>query len=105
MIVVYLIYTPLGSTTLMNSGCIIVKNTQWSRIFLKEWWDFADRNLYSDQEQFDLLYEHRRKIAIIQGNIYSFIDKIAILPPHRINTDPPAMTKQKSYHQVLHLMV
>lgn len=90
---------------MINSGCIIVKNTHWSRRFLKEWWDFADRNLYSDQEQFDLLYEHKKKIAMKQGNINSFIEKIAILPPHRINTDPPAMTKQKPTHQVLHLMV
>lgn len=95
-----------GSTTLINSGCIIVKNSQWSRSFLNEWWELADRRLYSDQEQFDLLFEKRRREAIRSGvGLSSFLDKVAILPPHRLNSDPPAMSKQRPGHQCLHLMV
>jgi hypothetical protein len=96
-----------GSTTLINSGCIIVRNSRWSRTFLNEWWELADRRLYSDQEQFDLLFEKRRREAIRSGGIKpsAFLDKVAILPPHRLNSDPPAMSKQRPGHQCLHLMV
>ena len=31
--------------------------------------------------------------------------KIAILPPDALNSDPPAMTQQRPFNQVLHLMV
>lgn len=84
-----------GSTTLINSGTVLIRNSQFSREFLADWWNFADRKLYSDQEQFDLLYNARVDVVA---------DKIAILPPDALNTDPPAMTMQKPYNQVLHLM-
>jgi tetratricopeptide (TPR) repeat protein len=84
-----------GSSTLVNSGTVMVRNTRWGRQFLADWWDFGARKLFSDQEQFDLLYESRR--AEMQQHI-------AILPPDALNSDPPAMTKQKPHNQVLHLM-
>ena len=84
-----------GSTTLVNSGTVTVRNTKWARQFLADWWNHAERNLYSDQEQFDLLYESRRA---------EMSEKVAILPPDALNSDPPAMTRQKPYNQVLHLM-
>ena len=86
-----------GSSTLINSGVVIVKNSAWSRAFLKEWWTFKSRTLYSDQEQFDLLY--KAKYAEL-----GLDRKVVILPPDAINSDPPAMTMQKPYNQVLHLM-
>ena len=85
-----------GSSTLI-SGVVIVKNSAWSRAFLKEWWTFKSRTLYSDQEQFDLLY--KAKYAEL-----GLDRKVVILPPDAINSDPPAMTMQKPYNQVLHLM-
>jgi len=84
-----------GSSTLVNSGSILVKNSQFSRKFLRSWWGSSDdRIFYSDQEQFDLLY-HR--LGEMKTNI-------AILPPEAMNSDPPAMTKQKGSHKILHLM-
>ena len=84
-----------GSSTLMNSGAVLVRNCAWTRTFLKNWWDFGNRLLYSDQEQFDLLY-------------YSLPPseraKIAVLPPDALNTDPPAMTTLRASSKVLHLM-
>lgn len=56
-----------GSTTLINSGSILIKNSVWSRSFLKLWWDYEDRRLYSDQEQFDLVYQ-QLKLTNIQIN-------------------------------------
>lgn len=94
-----------GSSTLINSGCVLVRNSRWARTFLSEWWRFADRTLFSDQEQFDLVYESRRRYAEAAGDERSFLDKIVILPPDKLNSDPPAMILQKPYNAVLHLMV
>ena len=88
-----------GSTTLINSGTVFVKNSLWARSFLSKWWTFADRTLHSDQEQFDLLYSHLSKQADWKPTL------VAILEPDAINTDPPAMTQLKPHNQVLHLMV
>lgn len=68
---------------------------------MEEWWTVADRRMYSDQEQFDMLYQKRLQSleAADLGN------KVRILPPEVMNSDPPAMTNLKSHHQVLHLMV
>jgi len=86
-----------GSTTLINSGSIIIKNSKWSRQFLSLWWSWSSRRHYSDQEQFDMLYQARRKVDRLD-------DYIAILPPDAINSDPPAFARQKDHNQVLHLM-
>ena len=84
-----------GSSTLVNSGTVTIRNSNYARKFLSDWWSFADRKMYSDQEQFDLLY---------QSNRAEYEHYVAILPPDALNSDPPAMTKQKNYNQVLHLM-
>lgn len=86
-----------GSTTLINSGAILIKNSKWSRQFLSSWWSWSSRKHYSDQEQFDMLYQARRKIDKLDRYI-------AILPPDALNSDPPAFTNQKDHNQVLHLM-
>ncbi len=77
----------------------MVRNSEYARSFLSRWWSFADRVLFSDQEQFDLLYkaELSRDPALR--------DKVVILEPDALNSDPPAMTQQKAHNQVLHLMV
>jgi len=83
-----------------------VRNSPWARAFLAEWWGLEDRSLFSDQEQFDLLYEKRRRAALLGGGSdRDFTQHIAILPPDKINSDPPAMVQQKPHNQVLHLMV
>ena len=35
-----------GSSTLVNSGAVIVRNTPWTRTFLHTWWTFKNRKLY-----------------------------------------------------------
>jgi hypothetical protein len=86
----------------MNSGSILVRNSVWSRTFLEEWWTFADRRMYSDQEQFDMLYQHRSRSS---SQAVDLRKNAHILPPEAMNSDPPAMTNMRSHHQVLHLMV
>ena len=83
-----------GSSTLINSGTVLVRNSNWARKFLAQWWNFADRRLHSDQEQFDLLYEADRYTKDLEKYI-------SILPPDALNSDPPAMTRQKPHNQVL----
>lgn len=86
---------------MMNSGSVLVQNAVWSRQFLRDWWTIADRRLFSDQEQFDMLYQRYMK-----ENNHTLVEKrIAILAPEAMNSDPPAMTQLRAHHQVLHLMV
>jgi hypothetical protein len=98
-----------GSTTLINSGSFIVRNSLWGINFLRQWWDYSNRQLFSDQEQFDLLYSflsNQEKNKTAAGNTaVSLKERVVILDASRINTDPPAMTKQTRSNQVLHLMV
>jgi len=82
-----------GSSTLVNSGTVMIKNSNWARTFLSDWWTFADRRLHSDQEQFDMLYEAQK----VSKKLEKYV---AILPPDALNSDPPAMTKQKPHNQV-----
>ena len=91
-----------GSTTLINSGSILVRNSAWSRRFLNNWWTHADRRSYSDQEQFDLLYNAMKSGRGLQADMQEEFEehRIAILPPDAINTDPPAMTMQQPHHKV-----
>ena len=86
----------VGSTTLINSGTVIVRRTDWARDFVRKWWTYNDRRLYSDQEQFDLLY---KSLPIELAK-----NKIAVLPADVLNSDPPAMEKLKSHNSVVHLM-
>jgi hypothetical protein len=94
-----------GSSTLINSGSFIVKNSLWGRNFLRQWWSHSDRKLFSDQEQFDLLFSHLMNNASQASKKSISKERIVILNTNRINTDPPAMTKQTTSNTVLHLMV
>ena len=38
-----------GSSTLINSGGVILKNSDWARNFVQKWWTYQDRRLFSDQ--------------------------------------------------------
>lgn len=55
--------------------------------------------MFSDQEQFDMLYK-----AELDSDS-TLREKVVILQPDALNSDPPAMTQQKEHNQVLHLMV
>lgn len=99
-----------GSTTLINSGSILIRNCEWTRKFLSLWWSCADRRLYSDQEQFDLLYhrllkENAPSATSASPSPFKFRKRdVAILAAWELNSDPPAMTRQQPHHPVLHLM-
>lgn len=80
-----------GSSTFVNTGSFLIRNSPASVEFLAEWWNIDSRNFLSDQESFDKAFIHHRDI-------------ISVLPPNFMNTDPPAMTNLGPKDRVLHLM-
>ncbi len=77
-----------GSSTLVNSGSILVKNTLFARRFLHKWWTHADRRLYSDQEQFDMLYKAE------SDSVDNALDRDNTINNNTINTTNNVNTKQ-----------
>jgi hypothetical protein len=80
-----------GSTTYVNSGSYLVKNTEIGREILDVWWNVANRTLLSDQEAFDIMMGGREHV-------------IHVFPPSFFNTDPPAMTNLPHTDRAIHLM-
>ena len=85
-----------SETGVANTGCFIMKNTLWSREFLKDWWNLFDRSLNHDQIFFDKLYKLRLASDVREH--------VTILPIEILNSIPPPMLYQKPSHQILHLM-
>lgn len=82
------------SSSLANSGYILVRNTKWSKYFLSLWWSYDDRSRMSDQSALILLYQTLSK---------EDQNHIKILPIDSLNTHFPPYIHQKDYNQVLHL--
>ena len=92
---------------MVNTGCMIVRVSEWSRLFFREWWNATERVNGMDQHVFDLIYQ-RRKVASTQpgqkGTEGDHIEsKIAILPTHALNSHIPASRHQQPHHNFLHL--
>ena len=103
----------------INSGFLIVKNTEWSLQFLKEWWSITDRSTVCDQDAFDMVYrkyadEERRDLGRLSAddledkladlNFVELKRRVTILRRDALNTDPPASLHLKPHNQILHLM-
>ena len=83
-------------SSVANTGMIIVRNTAWSLQFLRDWlWEHSTEGVTTDQMGFTILYQRRH------GDGAS--SRIAILPPHVLNSEAPPMGRQLPSHQVLHL--
>jgi len=82
------------SPTIANTGLIMVRNTHWSREFLRTWWSRYDRRECCDQNALSWLYtdlsEEERK-------------KFSILPSDAVNTNFPSWKNQRPQNAVLHL--
>lgn len=80
---------------MINTGCIVVKNSLWSRRFVQLWLDQQlQPNVINDQTGFDSLYQHRQHL------LSSIENKLHILPSHVLNSVAPAMSRQEAHHQV-----
>lgn len=92
-----------GSSTLINSGSLLVKNHPILLRFLSQWWGESEwRRLYSDQEAFDLLY-HQEEMASETEPAKAKL-QVKVLAPIVLNSDPPVMTRFGANQRVLHLM-
>eukprot|EP00606_Chrysophyceae_sp_TOSAG23-5_P001617 GSChrysophyteH2.ASY1.ANO1.111.1 assembled CDS len=81
----------------INSGMLLLRNTEWTRTFLSRWWNLADRSTVCDQDAFDI-------VGMQQPTGQEIATKINILRRDALNTDPPATLKMLPHNQVLHLM-
>jgi hypothetical protein len=78
----------------VNSGLFIVKNNEWSRQFLHDWWYSYDRILGMDQHIFSKLWESGQP---------DIANHIKILRTDALNTHFPSWVHQKPHNQILHL--
>ena len=85
-----------AETGVANTGCFIVKNSAWTRDFLRDWWHSFDRSLAHDQIFFSKLY---RSLSPETRDTH-----IAVLPTNVLNSTPPPMLYQQPTDRVLHLM-
>ncbi len=84
-----------AATGVGNTGCMLVKVSEWSLQFFHRWWNDYDRSLDHDQIYFNILYR-----SMTPG----ITEHVAILPSYALNSHPPAALHQKGHHYVLHLM-
>ena len=86
---------------MLQQGFFILRNSDWTRAFLKEWWRIADRTKVCDQDAFNMLYS---KYLEKQPESKGVLDEVVVLPMNIINSHPPAMVHQSISDRVLHLM-
>lgn len=81
-------------SSIANSGCIIVKNSQWAIKFLTDWWKLHEgkEGLMTDQLGFETIYKSRPVLEMGK--------RIALLPPDILNSDAPPMGRQLAHHKV-----
>jgi tetratricopeptide (TPR) repeat protein len=89
-----------GSANKINTGLIIVKNTQWSLDFLLSYWNHSDRRTYHDQTVFDFLYTEMERAS----SSTDITSHIVILPPAALNSNSPVSLWFKPDQPVLHLL-
>ncbi len=104
----------------INSGFLILRNSEWTRRFLQDWWEVSDRREVCDQDAFDAIYtqyvvreqEQRRRRAKLgqtaqtvgEPDTTRIEERVRILRRDALNSDPPATLRQRPHNQVLHLM-
>ena len=88
------IFMSADTSSLANTGVMIIKNSRWSKEFLKNWLhQFTIHPDFTDQIGLQKLYETRK----------DFHSKIVILPPDILNSEAPSMGFQNENSRVMHL--
>ena len=82
------------ATYISNSGFIIVRNSEWSKAFLEQWWSSYDRRKCCDQNVLTWLYD---KMSMEEKS------NIVILRSDALNTEFPCWKNLEDHNQVLHL--
>lgn len=103
---------------LINTGVVLVRNTEWSRRFLSQWWygpEASGDSAYQqqlqwrsqcDQDAFDRLYAYllNRPASGTVPSEPRVSAKVKVLDMDAMNSRPPAMLHQQPHNPVLHLM-
>lgn len=91
-------------SSLANTGVMIIRNTIWARNFLFEWLaqHETSRDL-TDQHGLQRVFDLRISKMKLGGGANDVVKKIALLPPHVLNSEAPPMGRQKDTHKVLHI--
>jgi hypothetical protein len=80
-------------SSLANTGFIVVRNSLWTRSFLRDWLALRDQpGIQTEQLGFDALYRTRDAGEMRQ--------KVAILPAHVMNSIAAPMGEQQPHHKV-----
>lgn len=82
---------------LANSGCMMVKVSDWSREFLWQWWTVKDRTDGMDQHVFDHLYRSQYDTGL------QLRDHVMLLDPVVINSYFPGLVTHRFEYPILHL--
>ena len=88
------------SNSMVNTGVILVKNSEWSLQFLKKWRSMKDNTspAPTDQAGFAAAY------AVYEGEAaQGWPHRVAILEAHELNSVFPAFTRQQPSHSFIHL--
>eukprot|EP01033_Poteriospumella_lacustris_P016079 gene16079-11503_t len=89
-----------AETGIANTGSIILKNSEWSRHFLRRWWG-EDHRRGHDQILFNVLYQ---SLATTTTALEDLQSHIKLLPIRALNSLPPAYLTFSRDDSVLHLM-
>jgi len=84
---------------MVNTGCIIVKASDWSRNFLDKWWSTFDRSQVSEQGAFSRL-AHDPSVTSKALDMWMHV---ALLPPAALNSIFDAWVYQQPGDHFLHL--
>jgi hypothetical protein len=78
-----------------NTGCMIVRVSQWSKVFLWRWWTEWDRRAGMDQHAFEALYR------LLPHEEQS--QRIRLLGVTEINSQFPGLINHHIHNPILHL--
>ena len=92
---------------IVNSGCMVIRDSAWSRVFLERWWSDFSHSAGSDQLAFTKLYRLLLQEAAPESGAAEsgrgVAAHIEILPAHVLNSRIPAWQRQQDGDSVLHL--
>ena len=85
---------PAEIFSIVNTGSVIVRNTQWSRDFLRRWWGNLSDRAGWDQHVFTTMYQESAAVR----------EKVHLLPADAFNTRRPATLYHHQRCPVLHMV-
>ena len=90
------VYLSKDVSTLSNTGCMVFRNTLWTKKFIRRWIENKSKSTcYNEQTGFDELYSS----MVNSKEADTLSERVALLPIHVLNSEAPAMWKQQADHK------